>query len=550
MSDPHIISSRDVDLGLAKELARANAALWSETYLRTESGTPFSFADHPYQIEPLSVEPPQLTVQKARQLGFTLLCMAHYFHAMVTGRIKTGFIHLFPTADKVAEFSETRWTPLLRANPVHLMGRVHTTNNKHNKRIATANLMFRGARLSQRIQGVADDSPALRGDPTDGCLFDEYDLISPLAHELAMDGALHSELRWDWAISNPTVPNYGIEKRFLEGDQRYWMIRCDACNSWWAEWIEVPLLLRRQPDGSVNLACLRCGRPLDPRRGQWVAKYPERSRVHMSYRISQLARPQRDLAHLLDAWENPPDGDRAGVMRFKFGRSYIDATCGLSAADVLLRCQAWPMLARSGVATALGADVGRDIHVVIGQRIGPEAYRILALLLCRDWQELKRCLTTYQVQVGSIDNEPEIRQARLFQQEAGAAGTQIWLSDYVEMVGPASYDQKVGLIRVNRNEILDNTHYTILTPGKLQLPAPNALVQMFAAHCANMTKVVEKDPRTGALHVSYLQTGPDHFRHAFANFLLAAHLQVATIADSTQHSSQPTTEFDLFGPTR
>jgi hypothetical protein len=539
MSNLQIISASKTDLGLGRQLAQASAAVWAQTYIRLEAGQPFDFRDHPYEIEWLSVEPPQFTLQKARQVGGTLDGMLHYFWAMRTGRIKTGFIHLFPTADKVAEFSETRWTPLLLANPVHLQGHIHTTNNKHNKRIGTANLMFRGARLTQRIQGVADDSPALRGDPTDGCLFDEFDLISPLAHELAMDGALHSPLRWDWAISNPTVPNYGIDKRFLEGDQRYWMIRCDACNEWWSEWIEVPLLMRRQPDGRVQLACLRCGAPLDARRGQWVAKYPARSKTHMSYRIGQLARPQPDVGHLLAAWEHPPDGDRAGVLRFKFGRAYIDNTCGLSPADVLLRCQGWPMLMRSTTPTALGVDVGpRDLHVVIGDRLAPDVYRILALLIVPDWLTLQQVLRAYRVEVGSIDNEPEIRQARLFQQQA-AGLAQIWLSDYVPTVGPAHYDRASGLVRVNRNEILDDTHYTITTPGKLQLPAPNALVQMFADQCANMTKVVEKQPRTGALTVTYLQTGPDHFRHAFANFLLAAKLQVPTMVRQTYPSEGP-----------
>ncbi len=548
MSGIEIISERSSDLSLAKQLASANAAVWAETFLRTENGEPFSLHDHPYQIELLSCEPRMLTVQKARQLGLTLCGMAHYFWGMVTGRIRTGFIHLFPTADKVAEFSETRWTPLLRANPIHLGSHVHTTNNKHNKRVGSANLMFRGARLSQKVQGVAEDSPSLRGDPTDGCLFDEFDLITPLAQELAMDGALHSDLRWNWAISNPTVPNYGIEKRFLEGDQRYWMIRCDACNSWWAEWIEIPLIMRRAADGSVHLACLKCGRRLDPRRGQWVAKKPDRSQTHMSYRISQLARPQEDLAHLLDAWENPPEGDRAGVMRFKFGRTYIDATCGLSATDVLLRCQAWPMAVRSTEPTALGADIGKDIHVVIGERLAADAYRILAVLVVQDWQQLRRLLPTYRVAVGSVDNEPELREARQFQQDARAAGVQMWLSDYVQMTGPARYDRPTGLISVNRNEILDDTHHAIVTPGKLQLPATNQFVSLFAEHCANMTKIVEKLPRTGALNVTYMQTGPDHFRHAFANFLLAARLLPVNIDQRTQQpSGKPRRRgYDLF----
>lgn len=539
---------------VARAIARSNAALWTETYMRNERGDPFTFRDHVYQIEPMTVFHRRVSLKKSRQVGGTLLFMFKLLWAMVVGKIPVGAVTVFPNKDKLGDFVETRWDPLLMHN-AHFLGRhMRSTDNKHNKKIHDAMLMFRGGRLTQKIAGVAEDSASLRSDPQDGAVLDEYDLIATKAMEIVRDGSLHSTIKFEWKLSNPTVPGYGIDAEFEAGDQRYWMSPCPACNEWWAIEYEFPQIMRRRADGSAIVACLKCGGALDVNQGEWVARHPDRTKDHMSYQMGQLIRPQvgGTVTHLLDAYEHPPENDLAGVMRFKFGRAYIDAALGLSTEDVLRSCTREPAWTRADFGTAIGVDVGPHfLHVVIGRRLAADVYQVGAIMMVTGWGELKQVFQTFRCAVASIDNEPEVHAARQFQADM-SRGCEVWLSDYIHTVRGYAYDQITKVVKVSRNEVLDETHHVLTAAGKLRLPTANTIVEEFARQCANVVKVVEAKPGTGDPIVSYLKRSssvPDHFRHALANFLLAAHRQVSvdSIATTTSVQTRRTGDFDLFG---
>jgi hypothetical protein len=326
------------------------------------------------------------------------------------------------------------------------------------------------------------------------------------------------------------------------------MVRCEGCNAWTCMEIEIPHILRRLADGRVIRACATCGRELDIDRGEWVPKYPDRSKDHVSYWWSQLNSHYVSAADLLDAYEHPPEGNLGDVLRLCFGLPYLEAQYGLSSSDVLLCCTQEPPASQSLLQTAMGVDVGKVLHVVLGYRVSDDAYRIIACLLLADFDELKKVARAFRTACSCIDNEPELRAARNYQ--ATGQG-RIWLSDYVQAVGPAAYDAATGVVRVNRNEILDDTHFYLSHPGRLLLPKETQLVRQFASECAAMAKVVTKEQATGKTVVQYLSRGPDHFRHAFANFLLAAKQTSPIIYLQDQgESSGSQNEWPLYGRQR
>ena len=514
----------DISPELVKAVSQANPAIWAETYLKTEFGIPFRFDKHKYLLEPMLSQHPRVSVRKGTQGGWTLAMMIKSLHALIFGPVTQGVIYIFPTDIKVGEFSQLRWTPLLDHNPVHIAKHVIKTNNVHNKRIGQGNLMMRGAQLTTRIGGVEAESASARSDPADVLVFDEKDLFPPKAIGKYEGRLGHSLLKWQWSLSNPTIPDYGIDLDWQAGDERHLMIRCDACNAWTCLEIEMPGCLRRMADGQVIRACVHCGRQIDIDRAQWVPKYPSRSKDHVSYWWSQLNSQYVTAAELLGAYEHPPRGDLGDVMRLKFGLPYLDSQYGLSSPQILLCCTQEPAATHSLIQTAIGVDVGPQwLHTVVGYRVSEDAYRIIACLLVRDFDELKRTARAFRAGTQSVDNEPEIRQARNYQ--ATGQG-RIWLSDYTEAVGPAAYDVATGVVRVNRTEILDDTHYYLSHPGRLLLPKENQFVTMFAEQCATMVKVILRDEVTGKTVARYITRDKggvgDHFRHAFANFLLAA----------------------------
>jgi hypothetical protein len=518
-----IIGSAKTDR-VAAALAASDAALWMQTYLQTSMGQAFDFAKHLYELELLSLDHPRVDLRKAAQLGFTECLIGKACHVLIHRGFRQGVIYMFPTDFKVGEFSQLRWRPFLDNNPYHVARHVAKTDNVHNKRIGQGNLMFRGAQLTHSVDAKAKESAELRGDPADWIVRDEVDLFPVAAIGKSRARLGHSDYKWEWQLSNPTLPHYGIDAAFEAGDQRYWAIRCAACNHWNFLDIEFPYCLRRQADGRVIRICVRCERELPlSSPSQWVAKFPQRSAAHISYHASKLMSWFAEPQELLEHWEHPPEGNLADVKRMDFGLPHLDAQFGLTANEVLLLCTAEPAAAASAVPTAVGVDVGKKLHVVIGYRIGSDAYRLIALLLLDSFEELLGVARTFSAELTSIDNEPEIRAARDYQAKGPG---QIWLSDYVESIAPAHYDEHTRVVKCNRTEYLDATHFYLRTPGHLWLPRQTPVVELFAGQCAAMAKVIEKNPKTGDQKGIWVQVGPqDHFRHALVNFLLAARRQ-------------------------
>jgi len=539
-----ILSQPKAPTAAERKLLGANAAIWAASQVKVESGEPFSFEHHRYQLEPMCLDHPKVCFRKATQGGFTLLVMLRMIFAMLKGVVKQGVIYVFPTDVKVSEFSQLRWTPLIDNNPTSIARYVARTNNIHNKRVARASLMMRGAQLTKSIQGLERESVALRHDPADVIVWDEKDLMPANAISKGRGRLGHSDLKWEWALSNPTVPKFGIDADWQASDQRHWALACPACNHWNFLEIEYPNCLRRELDGRVIRVCVKCARELDlDGRGEWVPHYPSRSAERVGYWWSQLNSHYVDPGLILSEMEDPPEGNLGDVKRLRLGLPHLDAQYGLTPADVLLACTAEPAASASRVPTCLGVDVMRQLYVVIGHRLGPDVYRIIACLILEDFDALATVAGTFNAELTCIDSEPDLHAARRYQADGPG---QVWLSDYIESVGSAKYDVASGVVKINRTEGLDRTHYYLTKPGKLRLPRATPLMRQFASECAAMAKIVRKDPLTGDLKSVYISTGADHFRHAFLNFLLAAKRQSPILLRSTHTTPKGGRDFDLF----
>ena len=79
--------------------------------------------------------------------------------------------------------------------------------------------------------------------PADMLVFDELDEATPDAKSLAKERLAHSDYKRIIELSNPSIPNYGIDEAYQLSDQRHWTIRCDGCGTWTA----LPNLMTKPP---------------------------------------------------------------------------------------------------------------------------------------------------------------------------------------------------------------------------------------------------------------------------------------------------------------
>jgi hypothetical protein len=508
---------------------------------------PFQIEAHEYEIDMLNCDAPRQCYKKGAQMGVTEINVLKSMYGLIFSKYPQGVLYLFPTNLDVSDFSKGRFSTLIRDNPKEVGTFVSDTDAVSIKRVQKSMLYLRGARATTRIEGIKKSSSQLKGVPVDRTVFDEVDEMEPAMVDLAKERLSHSEVKEEAYLSTPSIPDYGIDKLYQGSDQRVWMIRCEKCGTETCPELEFPECLLETGTGVIR-ACKKCRQEIFPRNGHWVAQYPERGKDMVGWWISQLNSAYVDPGAILKAFNDPPNGNIAEVYNSKLGMAYVSAENRLSISDIY-SCEGQDVMATHEQGPcAMGVDVGKFLHVVVGFKPREKVLEICYLARVSSFNDLHDLGGRFNVQAAVIDLEPEMRKAREFQE---AEDYPVFLCDYQNRIvaGP-QWDEKVNMVRVNRTETCDSSHDLFTTPGRLIIPRRCDEVDRFAQEVRNIAKVLEEDPETGSREYRYRKLGEDHYRHSL-NYLLLASERIGLSYSSKHRNRVPDraiTEFDVFAP--
>ena len=442
---------------------------------------------------------------KAAQMGLTSKAMLRVAYGARYGGYR-GILYLFPSKSDVTDFSKGRIDPLIDENPDTIGKWLQDTDSANIKRIWNAFLYLRG--MKSRV--------GLKSIPVDFIVFDEMDEAPQFSVDMAIERMAHSEFKEILKLSNPTLPDYGIDKAFQETDQRYWLLKCPACNSHTCLEDTFPdCLIERH--GKVIRACQRCSQELNPAFGEWVAKRPaitDKRGYHYSQLFSYFVDPG-DILHQFRATNNLTD-----FYNLKIGDAYVEATNRLSVQEVLALCSNEGIASQDSGPCSMGADQGKDLHVVIGKKQPQKADKIIHLGIYKDWEELDRLMRNFNVCRCVVDALPETRNARAFAERFRG---KVFLNYYNEhQKGSYAWNEKELIVSCNRTESLDASHKDVMEQNII-LPKECEIVREFTQHLHNVAKKLEEDEETGSKRYVYVKLGVDHFRHAFNYEAMARH---------------------------
>ena len=484
-------------------------AQWALRKIRLD-GRPFSFAGHEYLRAIYDDTSVHVVLSKAAQIGGTTWAILRSIHACLTG---LNVIYFFPTRTDVLEFSKSRVGPLLGENP--FLSRLMTeTDTAGLKRIGDAHLYLRGMQSSVGMKSV----------PADMVVFDELDEAEPAAKAMARERLAHSEYKRMIELSNPSLPDYGIDEQYEKSDQRHWTIRCSECGTWTALDKEFPTKLGQElriilprEDGSFYRACPKCSAELNLDAGEWVADWPDRP-IH-GYRISQLFSAVVDPGEIMQEYRTTRFPDR--FYNLKIGIPWADLERRLDAAFVLTLCGDGSLgdAPSRGGAYFMGVDTGRQLHVVIlREGHGREKTRVAHLEVCQEFNQLDELVRRYDICVCIIDGLPETHSTREFAQRHGERVYMNFFNEHQR--GAPKWDFGALTFQVNRTEALDASR-AAWREKKLVLPRRTPLLEEFARHLAADAKVLDEDAATGVQRYRYVKTGTNHFSLAFTYAWLA-----------------------------
>jgi phage terminase large subunit GpA-like protein len=522
-----------------ENMMQVDPCFWAiRNQIRLMGGVVFTLKGCGYMADIMNDPARYITVMKGTQARITTLFMLRAIHSLIYKVYPKGVIYYFHNKDSVEDFSKTRFGPLIASNPC-IKEHLRNTNSVFAKQVGNAFLTLKGASATKFIEGKKD-SGAVRSTPADEVIRDERDLFDEDMAGMTFDRLLDSEFKKETDLGSPTIPDIGIHKVFSQSDQKFRMIKCEACNGYTCIAEEFPESVKFRKDGDrfrPYFACVKCGREIDPSSGEYVAKFPSRYNPKYpkegisGYHVSHFITPHCDLSLVMTKWDEAQrDASKMGLFYNRFlGFPYIAIEDRLRQQDVFNCCGDDQMKSTSFYGTAMGADIMKTNRVVIAEKKGKTGAKIIYMARVSGFDALYELVGRFNVRSACVCLRPYEESFRKFQIRCGKRENKVTVygveyRDRMKLLKKT--DEQAGVYTLHRTEAMDNSQAWIRS-GKLEIPRKCEEVKVFAKECCNTAKTLETNERTGDRVYRYREvgTGGDHYRHT-VNYLQLALLNL------------------------
>ncbi len=545
-----IEETEDVDC-----MMEANSCFWAvKNEIRLMGGTIFTLDGCEYMKDIMGDQARYRAIMKGAQARITTAIMTELLHDIRYRKYPQGGIYYFPKKEAVEHFSKIYFGPLIADNPC-IKKFLKNTNSVNIKRVGRAFISLLGASATTIIEGKKD-STAVRQTPADIVIRDERDLFDDAMADMTFDRLLNSKLKREVDLGTPTIPDFGIHKVFSQSDQKFRMIKCRACNGFTCIAEEFPKSVKFRKEGGrfiPYLACIKCGREIHPKHGEYVAKFPDKYNPKYpmegisGYHVSHFITPNCDLGIVMNKWEEAQnDRSKMGLFYNRFlGFPYIAIEERLRQQDVFNCCGNEQMKTSSTIGTAMGADIMKVNRVVIAEKKLNGGAKIIYMARVSTFDALYDLVERFNVRSAVVCLRPYEESFRKFQERCANKKDEDGNPDKVVVFG-AEYrdkqrnllktDEESGVYALARTESMDGSQ-TWIRSGKLEVPRRCEEVNVFARECCNTAKTLETNEKTGDRTYRYREvgTGGDHYRHCL-NYLKLSLLNLQDYQIGLVHS--------------
>jgi len=258
-----------------KNIFRAAKSQWVHNLIYLD-GKRFDFTGRDY-LRPIYDSNYQHKLLKTgRQVEkSTMLANEFITNSCIIPYFKT--LYVSPSHDQTRQFSNAKLKPWIEDSPVIMkyLQSSSVSRQVFEKSFSNGSIGFlRSAFLSaDRTRGISAD-----------CLnIDEIQDILTANIPVMLETLSHSKYGWKLFSGTPKTLDNPIEFYWQESSQCEWLVICDH---------HVPVhynYLDEKCIGQEGIICNKCGHPIDPQKGKWIAFSSNRD--IMGFRISQLQVP-------------------------------------------------------------------------------------------------------------------------------------------------------------------------------------------------------------------------------------------------------------------
>jgi len=497
-------------------LSHSSPLAFAAAHMRTEQGLPCSFHGARYTETILQDPAPThvcIACAQSRKtvtyLSKTLWLLMYY---RPKGWIPTA-IYTFPTKTDVDEFSKARAKPMIESSPL-LSEEISDLDSAGVKRGKSGwTLYFRGTYTDRAALSV----------PAGLLVHDELDRSKPDTLQMYSDRSRASTHPHVFMFSTPTIPQFGISAQWVRCDQREWVWRCDDCDK---EQVFAPMdkscSWRDHLDTDTKtFRCRYCGAPVSRAAviaGQWVPMQSEYTGIASGYHITGIMPELASAERLCDELE-----------KAEFPELFVQGHIGLPEVSGesqitpdMIRFGDWANTLRHKGPLYAGLDQGKHLDFIAGDGNG----KIVAVHRFNDWAEVQSAMRTLEIRMLVADGQPD---PRPLQELVSLFPGRVLIADYtLNAIERVPYERLTTepRVRMHRTGALDWGRDRIIMgeDGGDVFPAlPVQAESVLKAQLCSPQRTIEKDQH-GNPRAVWIETGPDHFRHAHGYYTVACAL--------------------------
>lgn len=189
------------------------------------------------------------------------------------------------------------------------------------------------------------DADRVRGLSCDRLCVDEVQDMDPDHLPVIREVMSHSDWEISWYTGTPKTEDNTLQGLWTDSSQAEWFIPCKACKHWNIPSKEFDLIAMIGPlrddisEQNPAVICAKCRRPIQPRDGRWVHRYPERRWSFVGYHTPQIIMPihyrsGKKWAELLGKQRGAGNTTKAQFYNEVLGESFDEATKLVTESDL------------------------------------------------------------------------------------------------------------------------------------------------------------------------------------------------------------------------
>lgn len=494
-------------------LSQASIHAWiQENGILTESGVPLDFSDHKYLFDVYADNSKYLCCIKAGQIGFSTMAILKTIWLARNRKLDVGYI--LPTVEMVQKFVGSKVNRMAQQNPI-IQQWMKDKDSITQKQIDQNYIHYLGAQTERSAIMLSLDM----------LVADEYDKAPQSILETYDSRLQHSKHGIKWVFSNPTIPDFGVDRFWSMSDKKKWHIThsCgetyvmdESCIDYKQEKYICPLC-----KGDIVFEEIRQGKWIATSKGEWSG-----------YWIPLWINPNITAKTIAEKKRN---NTKEYFANFVAGEAYVNPTDALSQA-VLEKCLTSEPNSQEG-RVIIGIDSGHNLHYTMVNKQGlfyngycPSVEEMGYKPGYDPYDEIERRMIQYPNSIVMADQGGDLIGIRKLQAKYPGRVFLVWSvkETRTQQLIRWGENDEYGKVLIDRNRVMQLAVDQI-NDGRTVINGTKEDWQPFFTHALNIYRVKETkgdvDPATGIpLDPQYgwkwvwKRKGPDHL---FLSFIYA-----------------------------